>query len=100
LSVAVGEIGLTFDYFYSLTLAEYYIILEGYRQKQLEELKNLRWQTWEIVRHNPFLKTPPKSPDKLIKFADEIEIDETRIKQAANTLKKAIEEHGNSRAKG
>jgi hypothetical protein len=46
------------------------------------------------------LKTPPKSPDKLIKFADEIEMDELRIKQAANTLKKAIKEHGNSRAKG
>ncbi len=98
--IAVGEIGLTFDYFYSLTLAEYFIILQGYRQKQLDELKNLRWQTWEIVRHNPFLKTPPKSPDKLLKFSDEIELDDLRIKQAANTLKKAIQEHGNSRAKG
>ena len=91
---------MSFDYFYSLTLAEYFIILQGHRKKQLEELKNLRWQTWEIVRHNPFLKTPPKSPDKLIKFSDEVDIDEKRIEQAANTLKKAIQEHGNSGIKG
>ena len=91
---------MSFDYFYSLTLAEYFIILQGHRQKQLEELKNLRWQTWEIVRHNPFLKTPPKSPDKLIKFSDEVDLDEKRIEQAANTLKKAIQDHGNSGIKG
>jgi hypothetical protein len=52
------------------------------------------------VRHNPFLKTPPKSPDKLIKFSDEVDLDEKRIEQAANTLKKAIQEHGNSGIKG
>jgi hypothetical protein len=46
------------------------------------------------------LKTPPKSPDKLIKFSDEMELDDKRIKQAANTLKKAIQEHGNSGTKG
>lgn len=91
---------MSFDYFYSLTLAEYFIILQGFRQKQLEELKNLRWQTWEIVRHNPFLKTPPKSPDKLLKFEDEVEMDELIIEQAANALKKAIQEHGNSGIKG
>jgi len=100
LQVAVGEIGLTYDYFYSLSLSEYNIIVNGFRKKQLDELKNLRWQTWEIVRHNPFLKSPPKSPDKLLKFSDEVEQDEIRIKQAASTLKKAIQEHGNSRAKG
>jgi len=83
-----------------LTLAEYFIILQGFRAKQLNELKNIRWQTWEIVRHNPFLKSPPKSPDKLLKFSDEVEQDEIRIKQAASTLKKAIQEYGNSRAKG
>lgn len=83
-----------------MTLAEYFIILQGFRAEQLNELKNIRWQTWEIVRHNPFLKSPPKSPDKLLKFSDEVEQDEIRIKQAASTLKKAIQEHGNSRAKG
>lgn len=91
---------MTFDYFYSLTLVEYFIILQGFRAKQLNDLKTIRWQTWEIVRHNPFLKTPPKSPDKLLKFEDEAEIDELRMKQAAEVLKQAIKEHGNGGIKG
>lgn len=90
---------MTYDYFYSLSLSEYNTIVNGYRKKELEKLKDLRWQTWEIVRHNPFLKSPPKSPDKLLKFADEVEQDEIRIAQAAQTLKQAIQKHGNSRAK-
>jgi len=63
-------------------------------------MKTIRWQTWEIVRHSPFLKSPPKSPDKLLKFSDEIEADEQRTQQAAERLKQAIKEHGNSRIKG
>jgi hypothetical protein len=75
-----------------LTLAEYYIILQGFRAKQLNELKTIRWQTWEIVRHAPFLKNPPKSPEKLLKFPDEIQADEIKTQRAADKLKKAIKE--------
>lgn len=85
---------MSFDYFYSLTLAEYYIILQGFRAKQLNDLKTVRWQTWEIVRHAPFLKNPPKSPDKLLKFQDEVDADEAKAERAAERLKQAIKEHG------
>lgn len=57
----------------------------------------IRWQTWQIVRHNAFLKNPPASPEKLLKFEDEIEADEEKINSAAQRLKEA---HGRRRAKG
>lgn len=80
-----------------MTLAEYYIILQGFRVKQLNDLKNIRWQTWEIVRHTPFLKNPPASPDKLLKFQDEQDADEIKTARAANRLLEARKEHGRRR---
>lgn len=40
------------------------------------------------------MKTPPASPDKLLKFADEEQADEERIQKAAEKLKEAIKNHG------
>lgn len=85
--------GLSYDYFYSLSLQEYYIILEGARRRDSDQLKNLRWAVWQVVRHNPFLKNPPENPQKLMKLADEIEIDEKVINKAAEALKAAIQKN-------
>lgn len=54
----------------------------------------MRWQTWQIVRHNPFLKTPPASPEKLMKFADEEQADEEKINKAAERLKEVFKQNG------
>lgn len=91
MSVAVGELGLTYDYFYSLSLQEYYVIVEGARRRDSDQIKNIRWAVWQIVRHNPFLKNPPANPQKLMKMADEVEIDEETTQKAAQKLKEAIQ---------
>lgn len=44
--LALGEIGLSYDYFYSLTPRVFYNIVEGYRMK---EEKNIRC-SWEQTR--------------------------------------------------
>jgi hypothetical protein len=54
----------------------------------------MRWQTWQIVRHNPYLKTPPASPEKLMRFPDEIEADQERVTKAAERLKQAMKNNG------
>ena len=82
--------GLTYDYFYSLSLQEYYTVLEGFRRKEVNDLKGMRWAVWQIVRHNPFLKTPPANPQKLMKFDDELQADDAIINKAAETLREAI----------
>lgn len=93
----MGEIGLTYDYFYSLSLNEYYTIVDGFRRKEVNHLKGIRWATWQIVRHNPFLKRPPAKPENLMKFDDEMQADEATVNKAAEALKKAIQKkNGNS----
>lgn len=78
-------------------MQEYYLIVDGFRRKEVNWLKGVRWAVWQIVRHNPFLKTPPANPEKLLKFDDEILIEKQRAEQAAEVLKKAIQKrNGNS----
>jgi hypothetical protein len=66
------------------------VILDGFRRKEINELKATRWAVWQIVRHNTFLKNPPASPEKLLKFDDEIQIDNQKVNKAAEALKAAI----------
>ena len=78
-------------------MSEYYTIVDGFRRKEVNQLKATRWAVWQIVRHNAFLKNPPASPEKLMKFEDEILLDQDRTNKAAEKLKSAIKKrNGNS----
>lgn len=80
-----------------MCLSEYYTIVDGFRRKEINGLKATRWAVWQVVRHNPFLKTPPANPEKLMKFDDEAAADQERAKKAAEALKAAIKkQNGNS----
>lgn len=73
-----------------MSVSEFNVIVDGFRRKEVNHLKGIRWSTWQIVRHNPFLKKPPAKPENLMKFDDELEADEAMVNKAAEALKKAI----------
>ena len=69
--MALGELGLALDYFYSLTPREFSNILSGYRDRQESEFRD----RWERTRRQMWAALAPHqkkgsqfTPGKLIEF--------------------------------
>jgi len=94
--VACGEIGLTINYFYSLTPREFNNILIGYRQKE-EALTKERWKHTQQVIFYAALNFDSKdkniTPDKFfpLPWEQELKIEKLKPKKTPEQIKKEFE---------
>ena len=100
--IACGEVGLTLDYFYSLTPREFNNILVGYRAKEESQFRN-GWEQTRMLMHImvlPNLKKGSKlTPMQLLPFDWDNKVkpepikDEKLLKKRHDFWDKVTEQH-------